>query len=141
MRDHPLLGVGPGRFGGAVAGNYGTPIYDRYGTTKLFWSPAQLTVDNFWLHTLVEAGILGFIALLAAAMIPGLRILSAARRARGWSRIVLGGTVAALAGIAVSSLTTMLLEANSIGFVFWFVLGLGAFLAARTSEGDRAQST
>lgn len=141
VRDHPVLGVGPGRYGGAVAGNYGTPIYDRYGTTKLFWNPAQLTVDNFWLHTIVEVGILGLVALLAAAMIPGLRVLSAARRASGWSRIVLGGTVAALAGIAVSSLTTMLLEANSIGYVFWFLLGLGAFLAAGTGEGDRAQSS
>ncbi len=141
VRDHPLLGVGPGRYGGAVAGTYGTPIYDRYGTTRLFWNPAQLTVDNFWLHTLVEVGILGLVALLAAAMIPGLRILSAARRASGWSRIVLGGTVAALAGIAVSSLTTMLLEANSIGYVFWFLLGLGAVLAATAREGDRAQSS
>ena len=136
VRDHPLLGVGPGRYGGAVAGNYGTPIYDMYGTNRLFWNPLQLTVDNFWLHILVEVGILGFAALLAAVLIPGIRILRAARHATGWRRIMLGGTAAAAAGVAVSSLTTMLLEANSIGFLFWFLLGIGSLVAA-TATPDR----
>ncbi|MCV0403150.1 MAG: O-antigen ligase family protein [Chloroflexi bacterium] len=141
IRDHPIIGVGPGRYGGAVAGNYGTPIYDRYGTDRLFWNPLQLTVDNFWLHLLVEMGILGFVAFLAAAMIPGLRILGEARRASGWRRIMLGGTAAAVAGMAVSSLTTMLLEANSIGFLFWFLLGTGTVVVASAQREASAQST
>ncbi len=141
VRDHPLFGVGPGRYGGAVAGNQGTPIYDEYDTTRLFWNPNQLTVDNFWLHILVEMGVLGLAALLAAAMIPGLRILGAARRATGWRRIMLGGTAAAVAGMAVSSLTTMLLEANSIGFPFWFLLGMGGVVAAAIPTDAEPQST
>ncbi|MDQ2673450.1 MAG: O-antigen ligase family protein, partial [Chloroflexota bacterium] len=75
IRDHPVLGVGPGRFGGAVAFNYGTPIYEQYGFRPLFWNPAQRTVDNFWLHIVVETGVLGAAAFLAAALIPGVRIL------------------------------------------------------------------
>lgn len=125
IRDHPIVGVGPGRFGGAVASNYGTPIYDEYGFGPLFWNPAQRTVDNFWLHLLVETGILGVAAFLAAAAIPAVRIVASARRSLGWRRILLGGIAAAAAGIAISSGTTMLLEANSIGFVFWLLLGLG----------------
>ena len=130
IRDHPVLGVGPGRYGGAVAHNFGTPIYAEYDTVPLFWNPAQRTVDNFWLHLLVETGIVGALAFLAAGLIPGMRILGAARRSIGWRRIFLGGTAAAAAGMAVSSGTTMLLEANSIGFVFWFFLGIGALVVA-----------
>jgi O-antigen ligase len=125
IRDHPLLGVGPGRYGGAVAHNFGTPIYAEYDTVRLFWNPAQRTVDNFWLHLLVETGFIGLAAFLTAAFIPGLRILGAARRSIGTRRILLGGIAAAATGMAVSSATTMLLEANSIGFPFWFLLGIG----------------
>ena len=139
--DHPAIGVGPGRYGGAVADTYGTPIYDEYGTTRLFSDPTQRTVDNFWLHILVEMGILGFVALFAAALIPGLRILGAARHALGWRRILLGGAAAATAGMAVSSVTTMLLEANSIGFPFWFLLGVGGMVAAASPGLDEPQFT
>ena len=141
IRDHPFLGVGPGRYGGAVADNYGTPIYEEYETDVLFWNPLQRTVDNFWLHILVETGIVGFITLLATAMLPGLRIFTSARHAVGWRRIMLGGTAAATAGMAVSSLTTMLLEANSIGFPFWFLLGVGGLVAAAGEGSGPAHST
>lgn len=138
IRDHPLVGVGPGRFGGAVAHTFPTPLYDQYGFRPLFWNPTQRTVDNFWLHLLVETGILGVAAFLAAALIPGIRILRGARRAIGWRRITLGGIAAATTGLAISSGTTMLLEANSIGFVFWLLLGLGALVAAtRPDPGER----
>jgi putative inorganic carbon (HCO3(-)) transporter len=125
IRDHPLLGVGPGRYGGAVAHTFGTPVYAEYETDVLFWRPTQRTVDNFWLHLLVETGFIGLAAFLTAAFIPGLRILGAARRSIGTRRILLGGIAAAATGMAVSSATTMLLEANSIGFPFWFLLGIG----------------
>ena len=140
IRDHPLLGVGPGRYGGAVAHTYGTPIYAEYDTVPLFWNPAQRTVDNFWLHLLVETGVLGLAAFLAAAMIPGLRILGAARRADGWRRIAFGGIAAATAGMAVSSVTTMLLEANSIGFAFWFLLGVGSLVVGGVSATARTEA-
>ena len=138
IRDHPLIGVGPGRFGGAVAHTFPTPLYDEYGFRPLFWNPAQRTVDNFWLHLLVETGILGVAAFLAAAFIPGVRIVRAARRAIGWRRVALAGIAAATTGLAVSSGTTMLLEANSIGFVFWLLLGLGALVVAAVPAADRA---
>ena len=141
LRDHPIFGVGPGRYGGSVAHDYGTPVYERYETDELFSNPLQRTVDNFWLHILVEMGIVGFILLLGSAMLAGLRILGEARHAHGWRRILLGGIAAATAGLAVNSVTTMLLEANSIGFPFWFLLGLGSLVAASGLREEPAQST
>lgn len=135
LADHPVLGVGPGRYGGAVARSEETPIYDRYGTTELFWNPLQRTVDNFWLHILVEGGILGAVAFLAAALVPGIRVVRRARAAVGWDRILLGGIAAGATGLAVSSVTTMLLEANSIGFLFWFFLGIGSLLVVAAASG------
>jgi O-antigen ligase len=137
LADHPVLGVGPGRYGGAVAKTHPTPIYGEYGTDKLFWNPLQRTVDNFWLHLLVEAGILGFTAFLAAAVVPGIRILRRARSAVGWDRVLYGGIAAATVGLAVSSVSTMLLEANSVGFLFWFLLGVGSLVVA-TAPRERA---
>ena len=130
IREHPLIGVGPGRFGGAVAHEFPTPLYEEYGFEELFWNPSQRTVDNFWLHLLVETGVLGAAAFLAAALIPGIRILRGAQRSIGWRHLALGGIAAATAGLAVGSGTTMLLEANSIGFAFWLLLGLGALVVA-----------
>lgn len=134
IADHPLLGVGPGRYGGAVADTFESPIYAEYHTDELFLDPTQRTVDDFWLHVLVEIGILGLAALLAAAAMPLLAILSKARRSIGWRKILLGGVAAGAAGLAVDSITTMLLEANSAGFVFWFLLGIGVIVAAAPAD-------
>lgn len=138
--DHPVLGVGPGRYGGAAADLFGTPVYTEYGTDALLTDPQQRTVDNFWLHIVVETGVLGAAAFLAAAIMPGLRILAVARRATGRRRIILGGAAAAVAALAVSSLSTMLLEANSVGFLFWFLLGVGVLLCDAAFHADEELS-
>jgi O-antigen ligase len=135
VRDHPLVGVGPGRYGGAAADLFGTPVYDAYGTDELFVVDTQRTVDNFWLHLLVETGVLGAAAFLGAALVPGLAILRAALHASGARRILLGGVAAGTAALAVSAVSTMLLEANSVGFLFWFLLGLGGVVAVADTPG------
>lgn len=136
-RDHPVLGVGPGRYGGAAADLLGTPIYKQYGTDKLFTDPTQRTVDDFWLHLAVESGILGllaFLAIIGSALRP---IMRAARSAVGGRRVVLAGLAAAVIGLSLNGVTTMLLEANSGAFLFWFLLGIGSQLVA---ADDRATS-
>ena len=140
VADHPLLGVGPGRYGGAAADILGTPVYAEYGTDKLLWG-SQRTVDDFWLHLFVEGGVLGFAAFATAigvVLIGLIRRAAAASHASPWSRILLVGTCAAACSLAINSLTTMLLEANSVAFVFWFLLGIGsAFTVASASvEGS-----
>jgi O-antigen ligase len=129
LTDHPLVGVGPGMYGGAIAKIFGTPIYGRYHTDALFTNPQQDTVDDFWLHIAVEGGILGVLALAGAMLAVGVPVYRAARRARGRRRILLVGIAAAGTSLVLNSLTTMLLEANSVAFVFWFLLGIGSLLA------------
>ncbi|HEX2222491.1 MAG TPA: O-antigen ligase family protein [Candidatus Limnocylindria bacterium] len=135
LLDHPLVGVGPGRYGGAAARTFESPIYEAYGTDALFWDPAQQTVDNFWLHLIVEYGVLGataFLALYALAWVPALRC---AMRGRLFSPFL--AAVAAFGLImAVSGVTGMLLEGNAVSFAMWFFLGVASLLV--TGFRDRA---
>jgi putative inorganic carbon (HCO3(-)) transporter len=128
LADHPVLGVGPGMYGGAAADIFGTPIYGQYGTDRLFVNPGQRTVDNFWLHLWVESGTVGllaFIGMIAAALRP---VIHAARSAAWGRRVALAGLSAAVIGLSINGLTTMLLEANSAAFLYWFLLGIGSQL-------------
>jgi O-antigen ligase len=128
LRDHPLIGVGPGRYGGAVAEDFGTPIYDEYGTGKLL--TAQTTVDNFWLHILVEGGLFGAAAFVAMLLAIGWHLVRVALRSRGLRLILAVGALAAAAMVIVSNGTTMLLEGNTVAFMFWLLLGIGSALPA-----------
>jgi len=130
LANHQLVGVGPGRYGGAAADIFGTPIYAQYGTDRLLTRPDQRTVDNFWLHLFVEFGVLGGLAFVGMILVSGVPILRQAAAATGWRRVALFGIAATALCIIVNSVTTMLLEANSVGYVFWFLLGVGSVLAA-----------
>ena len=128
VKDHGLLGVGAGRYGGAAASIFGSPIHEQYGTDKLLTE--QETVDNFWLHILVEGGVLGivaFVAMLAVALADPIRAL---RRAAGSAFSVAAGIVSAAAVMCVASFTTMLLEGNTLAFLFWLLLGIGSLTRA-----------
>lgn len=139
LRDHPLLGVGPGRYGGAAADIFPTPIYDAYATDRLFSNPLQRTVDNFWLHIAVEGGLIGFAALAGAILAAFLPALWAARRALGRRRILLTGIAAAVAGLVVNSVSTMTLEGNGVGYVFWFLLGLATLVVTARAGGSASE--
>ncbi|HET7082179.1 MAG TPA: hypothetical protein VFJ00_00510, partial [Candidatus Limnocylindria bacterium] len=135
---HPLVGVGPGRYGGAAADIYDTPVYARYETDELFANPSQRTVDDFWLHLVVESGLLGlaaYLAMVGAALGP---IIAAARRAAWGRQVALASISGAVIGLAINSMTTMLLEANSVAFLFWFLLGVGSQLARAVPVAEPA---
>jgi len=134
LAQEPLVGVGPGRYGGAAADIFGTPIYTEYRTNVLMTRESQRTVDNFWLHLFVEFGVLGGLAFVFMLLTIGVPILRVAPGVTGWHRVALFGIAAAALSLIVNSVTTMLLEANSVAFVFWFLLGLGSILAARPSS-------
>jgi len=127
IADHPLIGVGPGRYGGAAAWNDRSPVYAEYGTDKIFphWY-VQRTVDNFWLHILVESGILGAAAFISGLVATGVLVLRRLRGQRGLRYAVLAGVVGGSAALIVSTGTTMLLEGNTAAFLFWFLLGLAS---------------
>ena len=145
LQDHPLVGVGPGRYGGAAAWNFYSPVYEEYGTDEVSqnWY-RQRTVDNFWLHILVETGVVGAAALIAAVAAVGVPLLLAARRARASRFVVVAGVAGATAAVCLSSATTMLLEGNTVAYPFWFLLGLGSVTVpriARRRAGDPASPT
>jgi O-antigen ligase len=125
--DHPVIGAGPGRYGGAVAWRFGTPLYDEYTDGAV---PRGRTVDNFWLHLLVEFGVLGALLLATAIGIALRQSLAAAHRAAGWERILIAGGAAVAIVIAVDSIAEMLLEGNTTSFAVWFFLGVASVLAA-----------
>jgi O-antigen ligase len=139
VADHPALGVGPGRYGGAAADIFGTDVYADYGTDDLFINPAQRTVDNFWLHLLVETGVIGLLAYVGMVGVPLIQAIRGAIAARWARRVLLSGIAAAVIALSVNGLTTMLLEANSVAFLLWFLLGIGSILAQPTGARSSDQ--
>lgn len=139
LADHPVLGVGPGMYGGAAADLFGTPVYASYGTDQLFSNPTQRTVDDFWLHLAVETGLLGLLTYWAMTLAALRPIIRSARMAAGGRRVALAGIAGAAICLAINSLTTMLLEANSIAFAFWFLLGIGTQLAGAQADESRTE--
>ncbi|HLE89388.1 MAG TPA: O-antigen ligase family protein [Candidatus Limnocylindria bacterium] len=140
VADHPVLGVGPGRYGGAAADIFGTPIYVQYGTDSLFIDPSQRTVDDFWLHLVVESGVVGLLVYLAAVGAALRAVIHAARTAALGRRVALAGIAGAVACLSINALTTMLLEANSAAFLFWFLLGIGSQLTIQPGGDLTAQA-
>jgi O-antigen ligase len=123
--DHLLLGVGPGRYGGAVATITDSPVYAEYGASLYGYR----TVHDFWLHSLGEVGVLGTTLILT--MVIGLigKMVWAARRARGVDRILLAGIATGGMVMTINNLTEMLLEGNFPAFAIWMLLGFGSLLA------------
>jgi O-antigen ligase len=136
--DHPALGVGPGRYGGAAADIFGTDVYAEYGTDELFVNSAQRTVDNFWLHLLGETGVIGLVAFVGMVGAPLVQVVRGALAALWGRRVLLSGIAAAVIALSVNGLTTMLLEANSVAFLFWFLLGIGSVLALPQRTGGQS---
>ena len=133
--DHLLLGAGPGRYGGAVARTYGSPLYTAYprGT-----APVGRTVDNFWLHLLVEAGVLGTLAFLGALVAGGADGLRRARTTPDMERrLLVAACVAGVIVLTVDGITEMVLEGNTVSFAGWFLLGLATSLIG-SGEGPGA---
>jgi O-antigen ligase len=124
VADHPLLGVGPGRYGGAVAAIVPSPVYEAY-STGLF---GYRTVHDFWLHLVGETGVIGltiFLGLIAGLVI---RFTRAARSASGVAFVVLAGGATMLVVASLNSLTEMIFEGNMPSVLIWLVVGLASRL-------------
>jgi hypothetical protein len=70
--------------------------------------------------------------MVGSALLP---IVRGARKAAWERRVALCGVVGAALCLVVNSLSTMLLEANSVAYLFWFLLGLGSVLATQPASG------
>lgn len=123
--DHLLLGVGPGRYGGAAATIVPSPVYAEYDTTL----GRLRTVHNFWLHLTGEGGALGVAVFLAIVVALGIRFVLSARKASGSRFVVLAGCASAVTVVIVHNFTEMSLEGNVPGILIWLTLGIGSTLA------------
>ncbi|MFO7941945.1 MAG: O-antigen ligase family protein [Bacillota bacterium] len=120
LRKRPLFGMGPGRYGGAVAAR-------RFGISY---------VDNYYVKTAVEMGLLGLIAFLYWIWAPVRAAYARWRRLRGrrlWR--LYAGVICALAAVLLHNGVENIFEVPYMNAYFWFILGL--LLPARDEEaGD-----
>jgi O-antigen ligase len=125
IEANPVLGVGPGRYGGGAAMIIETPIYEQYDV-ELF---GYRTVHNFWLHLLGESGALGtavFLTMVAGLLI---RLVREAWRSDGVRFVIVAGAATMLMVASLHSVTEMIFEGNMPVLVVWLVLGLASLLA------------
>lgn len=137
--DNPVLGVGPGRYGGAASAIVPSPVYEEYDTSLYGFR----TIHNFWLHLFGEVGILGGLVFVAAILLLWLRFVRAAlAEADPRRRTILAGTAAAISVVTVNNMTEMVFEGNFPGFVVWLVIGVASLLApsAMLLRRDRDQA-
>lgn len=123
--DNLLLGVGPGRYGGAAATILGSPVYDEYDT-QLF---GFRTVHDFWLHLTGEVGVIGVAVFLTMVVALLIRFLRAAWRSEGLAFILLAGAATATLVVGFNNLTEMLFEGNVPAILIWLILAIGSVLA------------
>ena len=125
VSDHLLLGVGPGRYGGAVSSIFPSPIYDEYDTGLFRFR----TVHNFWLHLLGESGALGTAVFLALMLGLLIRFVRGARHVAGTTFVIVGGAATVVLVISLNSVTEMVLEGNLPVILAWLVIGIASVFA------------
>jgi glycosyltransferase involved in cell wall biosynthesis len=126
IKDHVLLGVGPGRFGGTVAFLTHSPVYTQYHVNL----PSELTsIDLFWLHIWGETGIIG-LGIFIWLMVQTERTIWRAYRKGAFRRW--HGITAGVFGIVIAfCLATFFgnaLEVDALSAPFWALVGIAIAL-------------
>ncbi len=109
LRARPIFGMGPGRYGGAVAARH-------FGISY---------VDNYYVKTVAEMGIPGLAALLYWMWFLGRAAYArwkAARGTRFWK--IAAGLLGGLLAIALHNGVENIFEVPYMNAYFWFALGL-----------------
>lgn len=113
-RNHPLTGEGFGRYGGAVAARN---------------IPGSNYVDNFYLKTLAETGIIGLASFILLLLV-GIRcaLSSCNRLTDSKLRCLAVGIIAGLCGVLVHNAVENIFEVPMMATYFWLLLGMLAAL-------------
>ena len=87
------------------------------------------------------------LVLVAMLVALGYRLVRVALSSRGARYVLAAGALGGAAMVTVATGTTMLLEGNTVAFVFWFILGVASLLAIGpgrrrgANEGDGGGTT
>jgi hypothetical protein len=70
-REQPVLGLGPGMYGGVVSFMFDSPVYGRYCFSRHWLDVMKkiLSLDQFWPQLLVEMGLLGMISFILILLV------------------------------------------------------------------------
>lgn len=120
--ESKLVGVGVGRFGGAVATNHNlTPFY----------------MDSFYLKTLAEAGIIGlgsFIILLISTMYKLLRYIFGVKIKQ--DKVIMFGIFSGLCGVLIQNVVENIFEVPFMVVYFWSLAAIIVSLSKINIENE-----
>ena len=119
LEFYPWLGVGLGQFGGAVAMNHQTSFLVDLSVVKTFY------MDNYYLKTAVESGIVGFSAfvmLMYSVIINSFRTLRSPLTKEG--KELATGIMAGLCGVITHNWVENVFETPLMASVFWIFVGV-----------------
>lgn len=119
LEFYPWLGVGLGQFGGAVAMNHQTSFLVDTSVVETFY------MDNYYLKTAVESGIVGFSAfvmLMYSVIINSFRTLRSSLTKEG--KELATGIMAGLCGVITHNWVENVFETPLMASVFWVFVGV-----------------
>ena len=118
FQKHPLLGTGPGSYGGKLALNYASPTYlegVQSGYTALYFT------DNQYLQILVQSGIIGFLSFVGFIVAS---FSSLVRKYLVKKDIMTLATVGTFTCFLVSGLFANVLEFGAIAIPMGLIIGM-----------------
>lgn len=116
LQTAPLLGVGLGHFGGAVAMNHELTHLVGINVVKTFY------MDNYYLKTAVESGLIGlfaFVMLMYSVFISSVRTIVITKDKE--SRELEIGILAGLSGVIIHNLVENVFEVPLMTSLFWLL--------------------
>ena len=127
-KQYPLFGMGLGQFGGSVA------LSHKLNNT--------FSMDNYYMKTAVEMGIVGFIALLILLYNTFVHCYRAMKKItdteqKNWAMGILSGLVC----VIMYNLTENMLEIPLLSSYFWMFAGIIMFLAYGQNNVSRKPET
>lgn len=139
FQDKPLLGVGPGRYGGSVSTIWDSPVYAKYGIRSPHDWAGIVQADVFYPHLLAEVGTLGalfFVILIARPPLIWIRgFFTGSLR---WTPLAASLT-ASLIAIVVASMGGPYLELHLTAIFYWTFLAVLILEMARERTGHSAK--
>ena len=124
FQENPLIGVGPGRYGGSVATIFPSPVYYQYGIMPPSEFGGITQGDVFYPHLLAEIGVFGlvfFLWLIMKPILAWLKLVFSGRKA--WTPMTAAIT-ASLISILFSSLGGPYLELHLTALFYWIFLAI-----------------